>query len=560
MATHTLSPPSAGGPTRRVLRWFTASCLLSLHVAALGAPVEGGDKPTDAPYRATARTMSFNAAAAGTGYPAHYGSSPFSFSDVSAPSGSTVVNDRDSGTVDRYLYRSGSGAEITIPLQVGRYVGDKEKLLANNLLSRQATILFPGYDIDSQTSPVSDCDGDGIPDQLRPEVNKVYFNGELIGEMVGDNGIWRMQRFTVDIDKVNFPSSPGAIASNELTVHIDTANADVPLSSGAVGCVVWAVEVDWAVLQFEVASPIVLVPGLSGRTDSFANSGYIETIQNETGLPVELVELSRGTPSLSACTGEGAAMRNHAEELREKVGEIASRYRTESVHLIGHSKGGLDSRAFVDLVRRTQIPVQVGTMSGQPLNARLDVPSLATHGSPHLGTALADSFAADVSVLAPVVHLLFSDLCALTTYGMERFNQQFPTPSNFRLFAIGAEADRNGNGVMDDDEAVGNQVSNPRANKWYQINRNTESIAIEYEWILDPISLSPIPIPRLIETPTSSPQPNDGMVTVASATQLGGATPHVVPDGANHGTILDQRVQRTVIQAGINGALQWGQK
>lgn len=199
-------------------------------------------------------------------------------------------------------------------------------------------------------------------------------------------------------------------------------------------------------------------------------------------------------------------------------------------------------------------------MSGQPLNARLDVPSLATHGSPHLGTALADSFAADVSVLAPVVHLLFSDLCALTTYGMERFNQQFPTPSNFRLFAIGAEADRNGNGVMDDDEAVGNQVSNPRANKWYQINRNTESIAIEYEWILDPISLSPIPIPRLIETPTSSPQPNDGMVTVASATQLGGATPHVVPDGANHGTILDQRVQRTVIQAGINGALQWGQK
>ncbi len=50
------------------------------------------------------------------------------------------------------------------------------------------------------------------------------------------------------------------------------------------------------------------------------------------------------------------------------------------------------------------------------------------------------------------------------------------------------------------------------------------------------------------------------MVTVASATQLGGATPHVVPDGANHGTILDQRVQRTVIQAGINGALQWGQK
>lgn len=253
-------------------------------------------------------------------------------------------------------------------------------------------------------------------------------------------------------------------------------------------------------------------------------------------------------------------MQSHAEELREKVTEIANRYRTESVHLIGHSKGGLDARAFVDLVQRTEIPIQIGTMSGQPLNARLDVPSLATHGSPHLGTALADSFAADVSLIAPAVHFLFSDLCALTTYGMEKFNQQFPTPSNFRLFAIGADADSNGNGIMDDNEDDGNQVSNPIANKWYQINRNIESIEVEYEWIYVPNHFYPIPIARLIKTPTSSPQPNDGMVTVTSATQLAGATPHVVAEGANHGTILGQRVQHTVIQAGVNGILQWGQK
>lgn len=479
--------------------------------------------------------------------------------DVSAPSGSTVVNDRGSN-LDRYLYRSGSGPEIAIPLLLGRYIGDREKLLANGLLSREATILFPGYDIDSQTSPVIDCDGDGIPDQLRPEVNKVYFNGELIGSTMGNSDIWRMQRFTVDIDKVNFPDAPGALASNTLTIHIDTANADVPLSSGAVGCATWATEVDWAVLQFEVAGPILLVPGLSGSPGSFSNSGYVKTIRDETGLPVETLELSAGTSSLSTCTGNGAAMRSHAEELREKVSEFARIYRSESVHLIGHSKGGLDSRAFVDLAQRTEIPIQVGTMDMQPVKARLNVPSLATHGSPHLGTALADSFAADLSLFLPAANLLFSDLCALTTYGMEQFNRQFPAPPNFRLFAIGADADDNGNGVMDDSEAVDNQVANPRADRWYQINRNTKSIIVEHEWIYSPNFLYEIPVPRIIETPTNSPQPNDGMVTIASATELAGATPHVVDEGANHGTILDQSIQLIVIQAGINGSLQWGKK
>src|SRR5690554_1345128 len=51
--------------------------------------------------------------------------------------------------------------------------GDAPTRIMNSMLSKQATIVFPGYDVDSQTSPVSDCDGDGIPDQLRPEVNKV---------------------------------------------------------------------------------------------------------------------------------------------------------------------------------------------------------------------------------------------------------------------------------------------------------------------------------------------------------------------------------------------------
>lgn len=286
------------------------------------ASTNKGDKPGDAPTRIMNSMRSAMVAPSAMGYPAHYGNSPFPFSDMFSVTGDIVINDKDSSTLDRYLYRSGSDPQIKIPLNVSRYIGDKDKLLAKGLLSKQATIVFPGYDVDSQTSPVSDCDGDGIPDQLRPEVNKVYFNGELIGEMTGDNNIWRMQRFSIDISLVNFPSTPGSTAENELSIAIDAANKNVPLSSGAVGCRVWATEIDWAALQFEAASPVVLVPGLMGRTDSFEESGYIQALKEE-GLPVELVELNLGTSSFKICAGDGLSMLNQADVLRQKVSEIA---------------------------------------------------------------------------------------------------------------------------------------------------------------------------------------------------------------------------------------------
>ena len=43
---------------------------------------------------------------AANSFPPHQGDSPWSFSVIAEPSDTFVVNDRDSATIDRYLFRS----------------------------------------------------------------------------------------------------------------------------------------------------------------------------------------------------------------------------------------------------------------------------------------------------------------------------------------------------------------------------------------------------------------------------------------------------------------------
>ena len=65
------------------------------------------------------------------------------------------------------------------------------------------------------------------------------------------------------VQKLKFPSQPGDGPINRLRVEIDVANRDVPLSSGAVGCEVWAVAIDWIGAKYQATSPVVLVHGIN---------------------------------------------------------------------------------------------------------------------------------------------------------------------------------------------------------------------------------------------------------------------------------------------------------
>lgn len=486
-------------------------------------------------------------------YPAHSGASPTSFDAIAKPSDTYVVNDRDSGTLDRYLFRGSSGYEIVIPINIRRYLGDLDTLRQKGLVGKMARLYVPAYDVDAATFPVLDCDRDDIPDQLRPEVDEVYFNGELIGTLNGDNNLWKFNdRFQIPIEKVHFPTSPGGTGVNTVSIKVDVANRDVVLSSGQVGCRVWATEIDWAALKFEATSLVALVPGLSGSPTSLTNSGYKDRIRSELGLPSEILAHSRFEASLQACQGGATpSMVQHATEMRESLKEVAERYGTDSVHLIAHSKGGLDARMFLRNLEASPLKLKVGTMSGQPVYSELEVNSMATHGSPHAGTSVADYLVASTAGLG--LPLLVSDLCDLSTQTMAQVNGSLPLPSKTSSVLISGDADEDGNGTISDSEANGNQMANPTANRWHRIVRDYARFDVDIQ--IDPLSGMPILIP--IGVPAVVPQPNDTMVSVASATAAPGAHGSSHFHGKNHGTIIGADVQQSVIQQGLSGALKW---
>jgi len=193
-------------------------------------------------------------------FPPHQGTSPWSFTIIGEPSDTFVVNDTDSATIDQFLFRS--QGPITIQVPIRRYVGPTDAaghllnasdLVSRGIVSATASVRLPAFDVDQDTFPVFDCDGDGINDQLLNEVDVISLNGEKLGKLQGANGIWTQQTFEVPIEKLIFPASPGATALNTVTVDIDTANKDVVLSSGAVGCEVWGVSVDWVGIQYKAS-------------------------------------------------------------------------------------------------------------------------------------------------------------------------------------------------------------------------------------------------------------------------------------------------------------------
>ena len=180
-------------------------------------------------------------ASAASSFPPHRGDSPWSFTVIEEPSSTFVVNDTDSSTIDIYLFRP--QGPIVIDVRFRRYVGETDAdgrllnvgdLVSRGIVRDKVTITLPAFDVDAQTFPVFDCDGDTVDDQLLNEVDKLYLNDELLGDLKGNNQVWVSNSFTVPVAKLKFPSAPGQTAVNRFRVEVDTANKDVVLSSGAV--------------------------------------------------------------------------------------------------------------------------------------------------------------------------------------------------------------------------------------------------------------------------------------------------------------------------------------
>lgn len=143
------------------------------------------------------------------------------------------------------------GGPLIIKVNVPKVVNEKQigsdgiltnpqKLVTNGVLSAQAVIRFPVFDIDDKAVTNG---------SFAPEVDRVSFNGKFKKTLEGFNNTWTDDALVVPIEEIKFGRD------NELRVDIDTAN----VGNGEL----WCMAVDWVSVEFEVTPPYILQHGIS---------------------------------------------------------------------------------------------------------------------------------------------------------------------------------------------------------------------------------------------------------------------------------------------------------
>jgi hypothetical protein len=163
---------------------------------------------------------------------------------------------------------------------------------------------------------------------------------------------------------------------------------------------------------------------------------------------------------------EGGILEN-ARQLAQSIGLLGDMFGASKCHLIAHSKGGLDTRAF---------------LNNDYDASWVRVLSLYTLSTPHHGTILADIVASERAAAKPessnadLEELIKVDSSVWLTLGpflssfpqgdalrdqttdaMARFNTSYPTiPNNILFYSYGADADLDHNGTIEQNESAPN--------------------------------------------------------------------------------------------------------
>ncbi len=504
-------------------------------------------------------------------YPSHVGKSPFSFDKINTPSNTFVVSDKGQDN-DVYLKRDDAKIfDLQFSLKIDRYVGDVSKLKENKLISDKFKISLPVFDVDNE-SALEDCDYDGELDTLAAEIDEVYFNGEKIGVLSGSNELWSENTFELDISKLNLPTSPGEVSENLVQIRIDTGNEFVELSSGAIGCQKWAVEVDYVTLEYKVADPVLLAIGLLGDPAIFGDEqSKYETRIKELGLPVKVIGHGKHA-STKSCVGRNApSLIDHGNNIYQKAIEFATELKTNKFNVIAHSKGGLDSRWFIDRLTKEKLLVQVGEMDNKVVRDTLLVNSLVTHSTPHYGTVLADAIDEGFyvgSIFSGLIKMNIDDICDLRTDTATEFTNSKRITDAIKFLAIGANIDANNDGKISDEESLHNQLRTDvidYSGSAYRLIRDVKEYVVKLrpgtgQW---PTEGNAVYVPYVEAVPNISPEPNDSLVSISSASPSDAMK--VEKTVGNHATVLYGQswhqvwtgAQDIVIDEAIVGMLKW---
>lgn len=323
--------------------------------------------------------------------------------------------------------------DVIIRVPVDRYVGavdadgfllNAAQLVANGVISPMAKVRLPCFDIDFPS-----------------ELDEIYINGRRIESapgvpvyLQGSNNVYNLNELEFPVEWLRFPAFPSSGSSpatvlNEIRIDVDT---------GPGGPGNWCMSVDWATIQIKAMAPVFLVHGVLSTGNNCWNSACVG--QPFVAPFTDPSSSLFGTPfTFDIDLGLASSFETNAVSLAKQVKDRAAQFGVQSIHIVAHSKGGLDTRAF--LCNQT---LYTPGRNGCP-----KVLSLSTIASPHLGSAAADWLAGQVYIPPlPALTSLTTQKCALLELETEgRF------PQSIRVFSYGADADLNGDRTLDSSEA-----------------------------------------------------------------------------------------------------------
>ncbi len=542
------SRQSAAHHRPRVRVWLVVPLLCGMAAAATAQDVRD-------PSRQAAIGQAMAAQASVTGPR----SSPF---QPPATSDVLFVVDGASGLDTGCSFRSDGPLEFDVAIT--RWVGpvDADGRLLNpgtlvtaGVLSPTASLILPAYDVD--VNP-----GSGIP----PEVNRISINGKALGNLTGDDGIWQLNQFSVNIADLRFPAraplgSTPTPALNRIRVDIDTASGSNEN---------WCTAVDWAAVAFKAFSPVILTHGNNSDAGFWDRHGFSATLA-AARLPFDgCADPSRCRNPLNLPTSFIAA---NGARLAGIIPDIVRTFGADSYHIVAHSKGGLDSREYLAL----HAPSDLTLISHNTLS------------TPHNGSVMADiSVARGVSLnvfrqtqfvgfptftqsLLFLANLTGPDDGArnLTTSFLAGFNAgnvgALPA-ANYNQVA--ADADRNGTASIDieaevaalrlDDSSLASMptaIATRAIDPLYGILRNTAGImTTTHVGVMSGLVPIPVQVLTIVALPATTPNGNDVLVTLPSGLGAGsiaarstGTRLFVGPSGRNHSDVADAGVAAAVV-------------
>ncbi|MCC7156141.1 MAG: hypothetical protein IT161_16305 [Bryobacterales bacterium] len=468
----------------------------------------------------------------------------------------TYVTDASPGLDTGCTFRS--GGPLVFEIKVDRVVGELNPdgtlknaaaLVAAGLLSPKATITIPAFDIDFNA----------VVPPFQPERDRITFNGEDLGFLTGDNNIWKLNTFEIDISKVKFAQrNAGGVPTpgvNTVRVDIDVANADE----------LWCMSMDWGALAFKAISPVILIHGNN------SNGGFWDRQGFTTELRRQLIPFDN---SINMVTSPVAA---NGATLAGLIPNIVKSFGVDSVHVVVHSKGGLDTREYLAVHQ----PANNGTFKilsytslSTPHNGSMGADVLVTRAA---AAAVADriEFVNFPNYTRQLAALLGTDagtpnLTTGFTAGFNAANIPLLPVADTKFNTVAADADTNGNGMIDNvpDEyrdlrtesgalsniySVNQGLARFIIDAVYQILRNTTAVAVTYR--TEPyLVVFTRTIATITGTPSAQPIPNDTLVTIPSGQGVGGiqgitsrTATFTGAAGRNHSNVANGGVAATVI-------------